>query len=187
MGKLVAKLCADGLKKVTLELGGNCPFIIFDDANLDQALEALFALKWRHAGQACITANRVFVQSGVYDKFASMLVERTKGIKLGHGAEKDTTMGPVTMARALDKADQQVADAKEHGGKIVLGGERLNRDGYFFKPTVITGANNKMLISSEETFAPVMALFSFETEEEVVKEANNTSVSGLGLRRKCTN
>lgn len=180
VGKLVAKLCADGLKKVTLELGGNCPFLIFDDANLEQALDALFALKWRHAGQACITANRVYVQAGVYDKFAQMLLERTKTIKLGHGAEKGTTMGPVTMARALDKAESQVEDAKKHGGQVITGGARLkDTGGFFFEPTIITKANHQMLIASEETFAPVLALFSFETEEEVVKAANNTSVSVL--------
>jgi succinate-semialdehyde dehydrogenase/glutarate-semialdehyde dehydrogenase len=177
VGKLVAKMCADGLKKVTLELGGNCPFLIFDDANLDQALDALMALKWRHAGQACITANRVYVQSGIYDKFAKMLTERTRALVVGHGAEKGTTMGPVTTARSLDKAAAQVEDARKHGGKIVLGGKKVNdTTGYFFEPTIILEAHQKMLIAEEETFAPVLALFKFDSEDEAVKAANNTSM-----------
>jgi len=180
VGKLIAKICADGLKKVTLELGGNCPFIVFDDADLDHAAEQLMALKYRHAGQACITANRVFVQKDVYDKFAEVLTAKTKALVVGHGADKKTTMGPVTAERALDKAAEQVADAEKHGGKIVAGGKRLQGtpgyDGYFFEPTLITGGTDKMLIAQEETFAPVMALFSFDTEEEVVRRANDTSM-----------
>lgn len=180
VGKLVAKHCADGLKKVTLELGGNCPFLIFDDANLDQALEALFNLKWRHAGQACITANRVYVQSGIYDKFAEMFAEKTKTLKIGHGADSETTMGPVTTDRGLDKASQQVEDAKKLGGKIVTGGKKIEgKDGYFFEPTIILDATKDMLITREETFAPVIALYKFETEEEAVEMANNTSVCPL--------
>ncbi|KAF4612822.1 hypothetical protein G7Y89_g15551 [Cudoniella acicularis] len=177
VGKLVAKLCSDGLKKVTLELGGNCPFLIFDDADLNQALDALMALKWRHAGQACITANRVYVQKGVYDKFAELLKERTSKLVVGHGAEKGTTMGPVTTPRSLDKAANQVADAKKHGGQVVLGGGKVaGKSGYFFEPTIILGAKKEMLITEEETFAPVLALYSFDTEEEVVEAANNTSM-----------
>lgn len=180
IGKLVAKLCADGLKKVTLELGGNCPFLVFDDADLEQAATQLMALKWRHAGQACITANRVYVQSGVYSKFTEILLEKTRALKVGHGAVKDTTMGPVTTPRSLDKATAQVEDAKKNGGKVVLGGNKLHGssgfEGYFFEPTVITGANESMLIASEETFAPVLALFEFKTEEEAVKAANDTSM-----------
>jgi len=174
---LVAKHCADGLKKVTLELGGNCPFLIFDDADLNQAADALMALKWRHAGQACITANRVYVQAGVYDKFAEIFKEKTSKLVVGHGAEKGTTMGPVTTPRSLDKALNQVEDAKKHGGKVVLGGGKVSgTSGYFFEPTIILGAKKEMLITEEETFAPVLALYSFETEQEAVDAANNTSM-----------
>lgn len=174
---MVAKLCSDGLKKVTLELGGNCPFLVFDDADLNQAADGLMALKWRHAGQACITANRVYVQSGVYDKFAEIIKERTSKLVVGHGAKKDTTMGPVTTPRSLDKALAQVEDAKKHGGKIVLGGNKVkDTTGFFFEPTLILGAKKEMLITEEETFAPVLALYSFDTEEEAVTAANNTSV-----------
>jgi len=181
VGKLVAKICSDGLKKCTLELGGNCPFLVFDDADLEQAATQLMALKWRHAGQACITANRVYVQKGVYDKFAQILAEKTKQLVVGHGGDSKTTMGPVTTERSLDKALAQVEDAKKHGGKLVLGGNKLQGSqgydsGYFFEPTIITGASKDMLIAREETFAPVMALFAFDTEDEVVKLANDTSM-----------
>ncbi|KAF7912592.1 uncharacterized protein EAF01_001613 [Botrytis porri] len=156
VGKLVAKLCSDGLKKVTLELGGNCPFLIFDDADLNQAADALMALKWRHAGQACITANRVYI---------------------GHGAKEGTTIGPLTTPRSIDKAENQVEDAKKHGGKVVLGGSKVkDTTGYFFEPTIILGAKKEMLITEEETFAPVLALYSFDTEDEAVEAANNTSM-----------
>ncbi|OQO05471.1 hypothetical protein B0A48_09240 [Cryoendolithus antarcticus] len=180
VGKLVAKICSDGLKKCTLELGGNCPFLVFDDADLEQAANQLMALKWRHAGQACITANRVYVQAGVYDKFAEIIKEKTAALVVGHGSEKKTTMGPVTTPRSLDKADAQVEDAQKQGGKVILGGKRLmgtsGYDGYFFEPTIITSAKKEMLIAQEETFAPVMALFKFDTEEEAVQRANDTSM-----------
>ncbi|TAQ90293.1 hypothetical protein B7494_g1389 [Chlorociboria aeruginascens] len=177
VGKLVAKLCSDGLKKVTLELGGNCPVLVFDDADLSQAADALMALKWRHAGQACITANRVYVQSGVYGKFAAILKERTGKLIVGHGADTSTTMGPVTTTQSLDKALAQVEDAKKHGGQVILGGRKVeNTTGYFFEPTIILGAKKEMLITREETFAPILALYSFDTEEQAVEAANNTSM-----------
>ncbi|PSS07139.1 hypothetical protein M430DRAFT_45953 [Amorphotheca resinae ATCC 22711] len=177
VGKLVAKLCSDGLKKVTLELGGNCPFLIFDDADLNQAADALMALKWRHAGQACITANRVYVQSSIYDQFALLLKEKTSKLVVGHGADQNTTMGPVTTPQGITKALNQVEDARKHGGQIVLGGGKVpGKTGYFFEPTIIVGAKKEMLITQEETFAPVLALYSFDTEEEAVEAANNTSM-----------
>lgn len=146
------------------------------------------ALKWRHAGQACITANRVYVQAGVYDKFAQIFKEKTSKLVVGHGAEKGTTMGPVTTPRSLDKALNQVEDAKKHGGQIVLGGGKvLGTSGYFFEPTIILGAKKEMLITEEETFAPVLALYSFETEEEAVQAANNTSVSFRKISMKQQN
>lgn len=177
VGKLIASHCAEGLKKVTLELGGNCPFIVFNDANLDQALDQLMALKWRHAGQACITANRIYVQAGIYDKFAEMLKERTSKIVVGHGAAEGTTMGPLTTPRGIAKAANQVEDAKRLGAKVILGGNEIkDKGGYFFEPTIITDMKQEMLISREETFAPIAALYKFETEEEAVKLANDTSM-----------
>lgn len=139
------------------------------------------ALKWRHAGQACITANRVYVQSGIYDKFTELLLSKTRALVVGHGAVKSTTMGPVTTPRSLDKASSQVADATQHGGKIILGGKNMHgtsdeHSGYFFEPTIIKHANSNMQIASEETFAPVLALFEFSTEHEAVEAANKTSM-----------
>jgi succinate-semialdehyde dehydrogenase/glutarate-semialdehyde dehydrogenase len=177
VGKLIAAHCAQGLKKVTLELGGNCPFLVFDDADLDQALGQLMALKWRHAGQACITANRVYVQAGVYDRFAQLLKERTAGLVVGHGAAEGTTMGPLTTPRSLDKATGQVDDARRLGAEVILGGSKVaGSSGYFFEPTILTGMTADMLVSREETFAPIAALYRFDTEDEAVRLANDTSM-----------
>lgn len=177
VGKLVASHCAQGLKKLTLELGGNCPFLVFDDANVDQALDQLMALKWRHAGQACITANRIYVQAGIYDRFAALLKERTAAIVVGHGSAAETTMGPLTTPRGIDKAIAQVEDARRLGAEVLLGGKPLtSRPGYFFEPTILSGMTEQMQISHEESFAPIAALYRFETEEEAVKLANATSM-----------
>lgn len=138
------------------------------------------ALKWRHAGQACITANRIYVHCAIYRPFTDLLLSKTRSLRIGHGAHDSTTLGPVTTPRSLDKAAAQVADAVQHGGNIELGGQNLHgRDGYpgyFFEPTVITGAKGEMQIAREETFAPVLALFEFEGEDEVVRAANDTSM-----------
>ncbi|KAI1460423.1 aldehyde dehydrogenase [Annulohypoxylon moriforme] len=183
VGKILSAHCADSLKKLTLELGGNCPFVVFDDANLMQACDALMALKFRHAGQACITANRVYVQRRAYPGFAELLAEKTRQIRIGHGLEKDTTMGPLTVPTGLDKVASQVEDAKRNGGKVLTGGNRvILNNGYFFEPTIIMNATQKMKIASEETFGPLLALFLFDTEEEAVKLANDTS---MGLASYC--
>ncbi|KAH7125172.1 Aldehyde/histidinol dehydrogenase [Dendryphion nanum] len=183
VGKLVAKICSDGLKKVTLELGGNCPVLIFDDASIDQAMSQIFALKYRHAGQACITANRIYVQSGIFDKFLERWNAETKKIVVGHGSDKSTTMGPVTTPRGVDKAISLVEDAKSKGATIHLGGNKISKNGgYFFEPTVISGITSEMDISKEEIFAPVSTFIKFETEDEAVKAANDTS---MGLASYC--
>lgn len=177
VGKLIAKHCSDGLKKVTLELGGNCPVLVFDDADLNQAADQIMALKWRHAGQACISANRIYVQSGVYDKFTQLMADRTRELKVGHGAEKGTTMGPLTTPRGIEKAISHVEDAKKNGAKVLFGGEKVKiGEGYFFAPTVIVNAHKDLLIAREETFAPIAAFFKFDKEEEAVEAANKTSV-----------
>ncbi|RMD44835.1 hypothetical protein DV735_g429, partial [Chaetothyriales sp. CBS 134920] len=174
VGKLVAGLCARNLKKCTLELGGNCPFIVFDDADVEDAATQFHALKWRNAGQACISVNRAYVQSGVYDQFTHLVVEKASKLKIGHGAAEGTTMGPVTTPRGLEKAEQQAADAVKHGAKLVLGtgkarakakaeeGAGLGKGvgGYFMDPTILT----------------VTGIYKFETEEEAVKWANDTSM-----------
>ena len=136
------------------------------------------SLKFRHAGQACITSNRIYVQNGVYNKFAELLVERTKALKIGHGMDKGTTIGPLTTPAGLDKVENQIEDAKKQGATVLIGGQRLNQmEGYFFEPTIIKDAGPDMLVSKEETFGPLLAIFPFETEEEAVAAANNTSVS----------
>ncbi|KAJ5587129.1 uncharacterized protein N7459_002894, partial [Penicillium hispanicum] len=177
VGKLISQHCAPGLKKLTLELGGNCPFLVFDDANLNQACEALMSLKFRHAGQACITANRVYVQRGVYDRFADILVERARQLRVGHGMDEKTTMGPLTVPASLDKVARQVDDARKNGASVLIGGAKIeNKGGYYYEPTIIKDARPGMLVTSEETFAPLLALYRFETEEEAVEAANNTSM-----------
>ncbi|KAJ9137078.1 Succinate-semialdehyde dehydrogenase [Pleurostoma richardsiae] len=175
IGKLVAKLCSAGLKKVTLELGGNCPFVVFDDADLGQAADALMALKWRNAGQACISANRVYVQAGVYESFAEIIKERTSALVVGHGSATTSTLGPVTTPQSLDRALAQVEDAKRHGARILLGGERVHGSaGFFWQPTIIADATNQMRITDEETFSPILSLYRFETEAEATQAANDT-------------
>lgn len=185
VGRLVAKHCAvSGPKKCTLELGGNCPFVIFADADLDKALAQLMALKWRHAGQACITANRVYVERGAMSRFEAMLVAKTRSLKVGHGAAEGTAMGPLTTDRGVEKVARQVEDAREKGARILMGGKKgtgaggdgTTANGYFFEPTVISDMTPDMLVSKEETFGPLCALYAFETEEEATRRANETSM-----------
>lgn len=177
VGSIVARHCSDGLKKVTMELGGNCPFIVFDDGDLEQAVAALMILKWRTAGQACTHANRVYVQSGVYDKFTKMILEATQKLRVGHGANPATTMGPLTTSRAIEKLESHVADAVSRGGTILCGGSQSkDLNGYFFEPTIISNMTSDMLTTKEEIFGPLLGIYKFETEGEAVKQANDTSM-----------
>lgn len=182
VGKIISGLCARNLKRVTLELGGNCPFVVFDDADLEQALGQLMALKWRHAGQACISANRVYVQAGIHDRFIEALASRTRQLQVGHGIDKGTTMGPVTTPRGLDKAEHLHRDAVSKGATIVMGtGKREQASnggasGYFMAPTILSGITEDMELAREEMFAPVLGVFKFDTEEEALKKANDTSM-----------
>lgn len=181
VGKIISGLCARNLKKVTLELGGNCPFIVFDDASIDHAIDQLMALKWRHAGQACITANRVYVQDAIHDEFVRKLVEKASSFKVGHGMSDGVTMGPVTTSRGLEHAEDLVKDATSAGAKAVLGtGQRLKiegySDGYYMDPTILTNMADDMFMSCEENFAPILGVYVFEAEEEVVRRANETSM-----------
>lgn len=135
------------------------------------------SLKFRHAGQACITANRVYVQRGVYDEFADLLVERVKQLRVGHGMDEKTTMGPLTVPAGLDKVARQVEDARKNGASVLIGGSKIEKlGGYYFEPTIVKDARPGMLVTSEETFAPLLALYPFDTEDEAVEAANNTSV-----------
>lgn len=179
VGKIISGLCARNLKKSTMELGGNCPFIIFDDANLDQALGQLMALKWRHAGQACVSSNRVYVQRGVYDKFVDLVVNATSQLKMGHGMAEGITLGPVTTARSLDRAEDMAKDSLAKGAKVVFGTglrDASGSGGYFMEPTVLTNVTDDMLMSQDEIFAPLLGISVFDTEEEVIQRANNTAM-----------
>lgn len=181
VGKLIASHCSSTLKKLTLELGGNCPALIFDDVDLDQAMAQLVGLKWRHAGQACVTVNRFLVQAGVYERFvARFAADTAKHIVVGHGARPGSTMGPVTTPRGVERAEQVVADALAKGARLVCGGKRATgleagcEKGYFFEPTILADMPLDALVSCEEVFAPIAAFYKFETEEEAVRLANDT-------------
>ncbi|CAG8470983.1 6461_t:CDS:2 [Paraglomus occultum] len=176
VGKLLMKQSASTLKKVTLELGGNAPFIVFDDADIDAAVDGAIQSKFRASGQTCICANRIYVQSSILAEFACRLAEKVGSFKLGNGLESDSTHGPLINKEAIEKVKLHVEDAVAKGAEIIIGGTQ--RSGNFFHPTVLTGMTQDMLISSEETFGPVAALYKFETEEEVIGLANATS-SGL--------
>jgi acyl-CoA reductase-like NAD-dependent aldehyde dehydrogenase len=156
--------------------------LIFDDADLAAAADAVAALKWRHAGQACITANRIYVQRGVYEKFVEIMRERGSKLVVGHGAEPATTMGPLTTPRGVDRAAELVEDARKKGARILLGGSKLSIEGgYYFEPTVVADAHDDLMLAQEEQFAPIAALFPFDTEDEAVAKANDTSVSSISL------
>ena len=181
VGKLLMKQSADTLKKLSFELGGNAPFIVFDDADLETAVAGAIASKFRSSGQTCVCANRLYIQEGIYDKFASLFAEKVKGFKVGGGYDEGVTHGPLIHDRAVAKVDSHVRDAEEKGGKVVVGGNKLPDLGSnFFEPTVITGMKMDMQLASEETFGPVAGLFPFSTEKEVVDMANTADVGLAG-------
>jgi succinate-semialdehyde dehydrogenase / glutarate-semialdehyde dehydrogenase len=180
IGRVLMRQCSDTVKKLSLELGGNAPFIVFDDADLDAAVEGALASKYRNAGQTCVCANRIYVQDGVYDKFAAKLVEKVKGFKVGGGTEPGVVIGPLIDENGVKKVEAHVADALGKGAKIMLGGKRHERGGLFFQPTVIANVTPEMVVSFEETFGPVAPLIRFKTEDEVIKLANNTEFGLAG-------
>jgi succinate-semialdehyde dehydrogenase/glutarate-semialdehyde dehydrogenase len=173
-GRTLMRQCADTIKKLSLELGGNAPFIVFDDADLDAAVEGALASKYRNAGQTCVCANRLYVQDGVYDAFAARLAEKVKGFKVGAGTEPGVVIGPLINEEGVKKVEEHVADAVSKGAKIVLGGKKHDRGGLFFQPTVLTNVTPQMLVSHEETFGPVAPLIRFKTEQEVIALANDS-------------
>ena len=179
-GRMLMKQCADTIKKLSLELGGNAPFIVFDDADLDAAVDGALASKYRNAGQTCVCANRLYVQDGVYDAFAAKLAEKVKGFKVGPGAEPGVVIGPLIDEQGLKKVEKHVADALDKGAKVVLGGKRHERGGLFFQPTVLANVTPEMLVSYEETFGPVAPLIRFKTEDEAIRLANNTEFGLAG-------
>jgi succinate-semialdehyde dehydrogenase/glutarate-semialdehyde dehydrogenase len=172
VGKTLMAQCAPTLKKLSLELGGNAPFIVFDDADLDTAVAGAIASKYRNAGQTCVCANRIYVQSGIYDRFAERLAERAASMKVGNGLESDTVIGPLIDERAVTKVEAHVSDALAKGAKVLTGGTRLNGPGTFYTPTVLTGVSADMLPMREETFGPVAPLMRFDTDDEAIALAN---------------
>ena len=174
VGKTLMAQCAGTVKKVSLELGGNAPFIVFDDADLDAAVSGAIVSKYRNSGQTCVCANRLLVQSGVYEAFARKLAEAVARLRVGDGLAGPTDQGPLIDARALAKVERHLADAVEKGARIVIGGKRHALGGTFFEPTVVTGASAEMLMAREETFGPVAPLFRFASEAEAIRMANDT-------------
>ncbi|MDH5489793.1 MAG: NAD-dependent succinate-semialdehyde dehydrogenase [Rhodospirillaceae bacterium] len=174
VGKLLIRQCADTVKKVSMELGGNAPFIVFDDADIDAAISGVMASKYRNAGQTCVCANRIFVQSGVYDAFAKKMASAVGELKVGDGTEDGITQGPLINMEAIEKVERLVKDATEKGAKVITGGARHELGGTYYTPTVLTDVTTAMACTTEEIFGPVAPLYKFETEAEAVKMANDT-------------
>jgi succinate-semialdehyde dehydrogenase/glutarate-semialdehyde dehydrogenase len=160
--------------KCSMELGGNAPFLVFDDADIDAAVEGAIVCKFRNNGQTCVCANRIYVQAGVYDAFAEKLADRLSAMKVGDGLEDGTDLGPLIDEDAIAKVMSHIEDAQEKGGRVVAGGGRHDLGGLFFQPTVVTGATQEMKVSTEETFGPLAPLYRFETEDEAIRQANDT-------------
>ena len=172
VGRILARQCASTIKKISLELGGNAPFIVFDDADIDSAVEGAMVSKYRNAGQTCVCANRLYVQSGVYDAFVEKLAAKASGIKLGNGFDAGVQQGPLIDDAAIQKVESHVADALAKGARVVVGGNKVGER--FYTPTVLADVTSEMLCAKEETFGPVAPVFKFETEAEVIKLANAT-------------
>jgi succinate-semialdehyde dehydrogenase/glutarate-semialdehyde dehydrogenase len=174
VGKILMRDCAATVKKVSLELGGHAPFIVFDDADIDEAVRGAIASKYRNSGQTCVCANRFIVQERVYDRFAEKLVAAVQQLKVGSGFEEGVHQGPLIDGNAILKVEEQIRDAVAKGARIACGGKRLGSTGFFFEPTVLLDATVEMLIAQEETFGPVAPLFVFKEDHEAVALANNT-------------
>jgi succinate-semialdehyde dehydrogenase/glutarate-semialdehyde dehydrogenase len=174
VGRKLLEQCAKTIKKTSMELGGNAPFIVFDDADLDAAVQGAMASKYRNTGQTCVCANRLLVQDGVYDAFAQKLKEAVEALKVGNGMEPGVTQGPLINADAVAKVEEHIADATAKGAKVITGGKRHAKGGNFFEPTLLVNVPPDALVFREETFGPVAPLFRFKTEEEAVKLANDS-------------
>ncbi len=174
VGKLLMRDCADTVKKISMELGGNAPFVVFDDADLDAAVDGAMASKYRNTGQTCVCANRVLVQDGIYDAFATKLGERVAALKVGSGLEEGVVQGPLINEAAVAKVERHIADAVDKGARVVCGGRRHALGGTFFEPTVLRDVLPSMLVAREETFGPVAPLFRFATEQQAIAMANDT-------------
>ena len=174
VGKLLMAQSASTVKKVSMELGGNAPFIVFDDADIKAAVEGLIASKFRNTGQTCVCANRILVQAGIHDKFVAELVKATEQLKVGDGFDESSTQGPLISTSAVEKVEEHIQDALTNGGKLASGGNRSELGGSFFEPTVVTGVTTAMKVAREETFGPFAPIFKFDTEEQAVQMANDT-------------
>jgi succinate-semialdehyde dehydrogenase/glutarate-semialdehyde dehydrogenase len=174
VGKLLMRQCADTVKKVSMELGGNAPFIVFDDADIDAAVEGAMMSKFRNTGQTCVCANRILVQDGVYDAFAAKLAKAVAGLKVGYGLEDGVSQGPLIDTAALAKVEEHLSDATAKGAQVAIGGGRHERGGTFYQPTVLTEVTTDMKVTQEETFGPLAPLFRFSTDEEAIAMANDT-------------
>ncbi|MBP4409584.1 NAD-dependent succinate-semialdehyde dehydrogenase, partial [Acinetobacter baumannii] len=174
VGRILMQQCAPTIKKLSLELGGNAPVLVFDDANLEQAVQGIMASKYRNSGQTCVCANRIYVQDGIYDALAERLVEAVSKLKVGDGRQEGSTQGPLIDEDAVAKVQSHIADATEKGATVRIGGQRSALGGTFFEPTVLTGVTQDMKVSKEETFGPLAPLFRFKTEDEAVAMANDT-------------
>lgn len=174
VGRILMRQSADQVKKTSMELGGNAPFIVFDDADLDAAVEGAMISKYRNNGQTCVCANRIYVQAGVYDAFAQKLAAAVSKMKVGDGFDDGVNAGPLISEDAVAKVIEHIDDAKSKGAKVMTGGERHELGGTFFQPTILTGVTRDMQVASDETFGPVAPLFKFETVEDVIEQANDT-------------
>ena len=174
VGRILLKQAADNVMKCSMELGGNAPFIVFDDADLDAAVEGAIMCKFRNNGQTCVCANRIYVQSGVYDAFAAKLKERVSQMKVGDGLEAGTDLGPLITPAAGEKVQEHIKDALAKGAQILLGSEEKNMDGNFLAPTIVTGVTQEMKVATEETFGPLAPLFKFDDVDDVIEMANDT-------------
>lgn len=173
-GKLLMQQCASTIKKISLELGGNAPFIVFDDADIAQAVQGAMASKFRNAGQTCVCANRIYVQSGVYDEFVRQLTEAVAKLHIGNGLESGVNFGPLIDDNALAKVQEHIDDALKHGGKIVCGGKGHRAGKLFFEPTIVRDVSSAAKVAKEETFGPLAPIFRFDSEEQAVAQANDT-------------
>lgn len=180
VGKILMQQCAGTVKKLSLELGGNAPFIVFDDADLEAAVEGAIASKFRNAGQTCVCANRILVQDKIYDSFAKKLTEAVAKLKIGNGVEQAVQQGPLIDMKAIAKIEQHIEDALKKGAKLIAGGKKHSLGHSFFEPTVMTGINDTMLVAHEETFGPLAPLFRFKTEKEAIQLANATEYGLAG-------
>jgi len=174
VGRILLKQAADTIMKCSMELGGNAPFIVFDDADIDAAVEGAIMCKFRNNGQTCVCANRIYVQAGIYEVFSEKLATAVSKLKVGDGLEEGTALGPLINAEAINKVHEHIKDAKAKGATVILGGDTSQVSGNFINPTIVTNATKEMAVSIEETFGPLAPLFKFKDEEEVISLANNT-------------